>query len=394
MMACEPAVMDQEIAFLGTLQAAESVQLQDERLTIRSEDGQVLIFGPAEIDVESVIEMSELTGILWVLEGFSGEEGLMPAMEGTEITLEFDDEESQVGGSAGCNTFFGSFQTEGDQLSFGPLGATRMACEPAVMDQETVFLDALQATESAQIDGGQLLIKTQDGQTLVFVVGETAKTVIESEIVGVIWEWERFIDTAGINNITVPYPSSYRLELHPDGRFDLKADCNLASGNYTLESSSLSLEFGPMTLAECEQGSLYNDYLSRLEYVVTFVHQDDQLYLNMWADGGDLVFRRLHAVTGRIVAPGLDEAAEVEVRVVDTAGVKVGGLLAAAPQFPYDFEATYYPPSIQPDETYSLDVSVRDENGDVIYSNVQAYPVITQDYPIYHLEVQVEPVSE
>jgi heat shock protein HslJ len=505
MMACEPAVMDQEIAFLAALQAAESVELQDERLTIASADGEAMVFAmgdsaakvieseivgviwewvrfidtagikditvpdppsyslelhpdgrfslkadcnrasgtytledsgltlefgpmtvaeceagslydefidrlvhvvtfvhqddqlylnmwadggdlvfrPAEQVGDGAVEMADLTGVLWVLDG-------------SEITLEFDAEAGQVAGSAGCNSYFGSFHLEGNQLRFGPLGATRMACESAIMDQETAFLDGLQMSESVQVEDGRLTITYGDDQALVFVAGDSAAEAIESEIVGVIWEWERFIDTAGINDIVVPHPPSYRLVLHPDGRFDLKADCNRASGTYTLvDGSGLTLEFGPMTLAECEDGSLYNEYINRLGYVVTFVHQGDQLYLNMWADGGDLVFRRLHAVTGTIVAPGLEQAAEVEARIVDTAGVQVGGSLRAdVSQFPHDFEAPYYPPSVQPDETYLLEVTVRDESGNPIYVNTQEYPVITQGNPTYHLEVLVEPVEE
>jgi heat shock protein HslJ len=355
----------------------------------------VLIFDRAELGAETEIELSELLGVRWILESFGQEDALVSVLEGTEIAFEFDAEGGQVSGSAGCNSFFGEFDLNGDQLSFGPLGATRMACEPAIMDQETSFLDALQATESVQIDDGQLKIGNREGQVLIFGAGEAAKTIIESEIVGIIWQWERFIDTAGINDITVPYPPSYRLELHPDGRFDIKADCNLASGSYTLEASSLKLEFGPMTLAECEPVSFYNEYLSRLEHIVTYVYQDDQLSLNMWADGGDLIFRRLHVVNGTILAPDLKEAASVEVRVNNSAGEQVGGSVNyQVDQFPFSFEAPYESSRINPVDTYSLEIAIKDENDKVIYVGSQEYPVITQGNPSYHLELLTEPVSE
>ena len=107
----------------------------------------------------------------------------------------------------------------------------------------------------------------------------------------VTWEWVRFDDTADKNNIVVDDPSLYTLRLNEDGTYSVKADCNLASGNYELESSSLKLLPGPTTLAECGPDSLYNTFLADLGYVATYVIEGEQLYLNLWADGGNMVFR-------------------------------------------------------------------------------------------------------
>ncbi|NIN65879.1 MAG: META domain-containing protein, partial [Anaerolineae bacterium] len=64
-----------------------------------------------------------------------------------------------------------------------------------------------------------------------------------------------------------------------------------ASGTYTLDGAGgLTLELGPTTLAECEPGSLYDEYLEMLGWVRTYVLEGDQLVLNMMADGGDLFF--------------------------------------------------------------------------------------------------------
>lgn len=112
----------------------------------------------------------------------------------------------------------------------------------------------------------------------------------ETEIVGITWLWERFDDTADIDNIVVEDSSLYTLLLKPDGTYEVKADCNLASGRYILEGSAITFEPGPATLAECELGSLYDTYLTRLVAVATFVMDGDNLVLNLWADGGNMVF--------------------------------------------------------------------------------------------------------
>ena len=50
--------------------------------------------------------------------------------------LVLDLEESQVTGSGGCNRLVGSFTLSEDELRFGPLASTRMACADAVMERE------------------------------------------------------------------------------------------------------------------------------------------------------------------------------------------------------------------------------------------------------------------
>jgi heat shock protein HslJ len=113
-----------------------------------------------------------------------------------------------------------------------------------------------------------------------------------SDIVGTVWKWERFDDTADQNNIIVDNPDKYTLELRPDGTYQVKADCNLSGGGYILEGNSLTLQPGPTTLAECEPGSLYDEYLARLGEVVTFALDEDKLVLNLKADAGDMVFTK------------------------------------------------------------------------------------------------------
>lgn len=50
-------------------------------------------------------------------------------------------EDSSLSGTTDCNSFFGSFTTNADNLSFGQLGSTMMYCEDA---QESTFMQALQ----------------------------------------------------------------------------------------------------------------------------------------------------------------------------------------------------------------------------------------------------------
>jgi len=89
----------------------------------------------------------------WLLKDLGDSE----AIDNVKATLAFA-EGGKVSGNGSCNRFFGSATIEGDRIKFGPLGATRMACQEAVMNQETKYLNALQATERFEWKDPYLLL--------------------------------------------------------------------------------------------------------------------------------------------------------------------------------------------------------------------------------------------
>ena len=69
--------------------------------------------------------------------------------------------ESRAHGFAGCNNFFGGYQTEGESLTFSAMGATMMACAEG-MDTEQAFLGALGETTRYTISGQFLHLYAND----------------------------------------------------------------------------------------------------------------------------------------------------------------------------------------------------------------------------------------
>ena len=61
--------------------------------------------------------------------------------------------EHTVRGSGGCNQLKGSYDTEGDRLSFGSLATTRKMCAGILTKQEQTFLEALKNATHYRIDG-------------------------------------------------------------------------------------------------------------------------------------------------------------------------------------------------------------------------------------------------
>jgi len=90
------------------------------------------------------------------------------AINGTQpLTLRLQGK--QATGSAGCNSFSASYKIKAERIEFGPLTSTRMACEPALMEQETRFLAILAAARSyTRYGNGSLSLITPDGRAIRF----------------------------------------------------------------------------------------------------------------------------------------------------------------------------------------------------------------------------------
>ncbi len=122
----------------------------------------------AALGLASCATTGALEDVEWVLESYGEAGSLKPAVGDAEVTAEFKSEDGQVGGSAGCNQYFGGYELSGSELSIpGPLGSTMMACPEDVMNQEFAYLQALQVAESYEIDGDELRIDCGE-QLLVF----------------------------------------------------------------------------------------------------------------------------------------------------------------------------------------------------------------------------------
>ncbi|MBN1176203.1 MAG: META domain-containing protein [Dehalococcoidales bacterium] len=103
---------------------------------------------------------SPLEDYEWVLTSHGKYWEPLSVLPGTEITAFFDSETKEVSGSAGCNSYFGSYEVDHLTLTItGPLGVTEMWCGEEKGEQERVYLEALQAAESFRLIQGGLRIE-------------------------------------------------------------------------------------------------------------------------------------------------------------------------------------------------------------------------------------------
>jgi heat shock protein HslJ len=89
-------------------------------------------------------------------------------ISGTTITASF--EEGQISGSAGCNTYFGSYKVQGEEITITDMGLTAMACltPEGVMDQEQTIVGFLGNAQTYKLVDGQLLIYWTNHEALTF----------------------------------------------------------------------------------------------------------------------------------------------------------------------------------------------------------------------------------
>lgn len=75
-------------------------------------------------------------------------------VSGSTVTLDIA-ADGKVTGSGGCNRYFGKARLGDATIRFGDIGSTRMACSPALMQQEAALFDALRAARTFELRRGR-----------------------------------------------------------------------------------------------------------------------------------------------------------------------------------------------------------------------------------------------
>ena len=99
------------------------------------------------------------TGPVWIMQTLDGKPF------SAETTLQFS-KDGQISGKAPCNRYFGAVKFAGSDLSIGPLGSTRMACE--ALDEETRYLLALASMTELKLSRDQLILRDASGREITF----------------------------------------------------------------------------------------------------------------------------------------------------------------------------------------------------------------------------------
>ncbi len=179
----------------------------------------------------------DLEGSIWTLVSYVAPDG-QPAdvLPDTRITAEFKD--GQVSGTAGCNRYFSSYETDGSSLTIGPAGSTMMFCEPlAIMLQETAYLATLSRVASYEISDGQLHLKDEAGTAVLTFVADEAPALTDAT-------WKLISYNNGKEAmVSVILGSEITAKFGEEGTLSGSAGCNNYSAGY--ETNGDSIIIGP-----------------------------------------------------------------------------------------------------------------------------------------------------
>ncbi len=147
-LACTSPASEVESEYLGQLPDVGSFSIDGSSLTLLDVDGTEML------EYETTDGADAIVGD-WIVTGYYTGDAITSVLGDVALTATFDGE--AVSGNAGCNTFSGPYEVDGDGIQIGPLASTLRLCgDEELDDQEQDYLAALQLAESYMVAGDRL----------------------------------------------------------------------------------------------------------------------------------------------------------------------------------------------------------------------------------------------
>jgi len=270
---------------------------------------------------------SNLPGTTWQLSILYVDGSASTVLPGTVITLRFDD--ATIGGSAGCNQYFGSYSLIGSTISIGAVGSTLMYCaEPGVMDQETLYLSLLGDADIIAADEENLTLSAADGSPLLVFDRFREIPAIPDEglaeyIKGSEWQLTALHHDDVVSSVISG--SEITLIFHEES-ISGSAGCNRYMGSYSVDGAGISIGAIGATKMFCGEAGIMEQegrYISLLGEAEAIAVDGVRLTLSD-ADGSPLL------TFERITEPGEPSLTGVQWRLVSI--MEKGSVLEAIPE--------------------------------------------------------------
>jgi D-alanyl-D-alanine carboxypeptidase len=159
------------------------------------------------------------------------------------------------------------------------------------------------AARYSVIEGNLSIVLKDDGGTMrLEPPGEAAAgdeagapaavdaAALQAMVAGVMenpWKWTSL--GSPDETIVVEDPASYLVTFNDDGTVEIKADCNGASGTYTLDGANATIEIGPATLAACPGDSRSEQFLQLLGAATQLLPIGGRLYITQKTEGTTMI---------------------------------------------------------------------------------------------------------
>lgn len=221
-----------------------------------------------------------LDGSKWALQSY-GPAG-QPKQAAGQATAEFAG--GKISGNSTCNSFSGSYTASGTSLKLGELISTMMACaDPALMQQESDYVNALGTTRGFVLAGDQLTL-SYDGGELRFT---RQAPVVDRPLEGR-WQLDTFGTGESASSLLADTAISAELA---GGRISGKAGCNSYSADYSTSGASITIGAIGSTKMACPGELMAQEqaFLTALAAATGYSIAGDQLTIAH--PGGQLIFK-------------------------------------------------------------------------------------------------------
>ena len=110
-------------------------------------------------------------------------------------------------------------------------------------------------------------------------------------LMGVEWRWQGSQYNNDTKSVPVE-PDRYTLTLQPDGKVNIRADCNRGGGTYALDGNKIAITITHTTRAACLADSLEQPFIRDLNGVAGWFLKDGDLYMDVKHDTGTMKFSK------------------------------------------------------------------------------------------------------
>jgi len=275
MMMCKPGSLDSQ--FLKGLGSAKTFKQKTATLTIKlASGGGTMAFTRAS--------ENPLLNTQWRWENTQTPVETITPTVSRMYTLEFL--AGKVNVKADCNSGSGTYKVEGNSITFGPIGMTRMMCPAGSLD--TKFLQQLSAVRTFDVNGISLRMSmVADGGTMQY---SSMRTETYNPLQGTKWNWVS--SKSGSTTIAVPTPKNYSLDFLTDKVVAAQLDCNKGNGSYTVSGNNITFGNMAATMMMCPPGSLSSTFSQQLGKARTYKINGDRLTFTLEGESGTMTFAR------------------------------------------------------------------------------------------------------
>lgn len=119
---------------------------------------------------------------------------------------------------------------------------------------------------------------------------EKKTSIVGHKLVGPVWRWvlTRYADDKLLTRTADA--TGYTLQLKPDGTIQVRGDCNVSGGSFTLNNNKLALTITHSTMAACPDSSLEAPFMRDLSRTSGFILKNGRLFLDLKLDSGTMEF--------------------------------------------------------------------------------------------------------